>query len=160
MQVTFLGEEVDKYIKFLQVGSLVLELQKGNVYDYCSTDMNFSPSLICLSCPSLWPQAVDRETETADHLHAQERLHFQSQVEEYERQITEWKVKCFDEQYERYADIHCFTRTHKATITFDIHAGNVLGRSLHRLCPIRVVLSNWWPASRCEPRCASGSPIP
>lgn len=45
---------------------------------------------------------MDRETETADHIHAQERLQLQSQAEDYEKLITEWKVKCFDEQYERY----------------------------------------------------------
>ena len=48
-------------------------------------------------------QAVERETENADQIHAQERLQHQAKMEELEHQITEWKVKCFDEQYERWA---------------------------------------------------------
>ena len=116
MQVGFLNEEVDKYIKFLQVGGHLLCFMLAVGARACCTTSTceapeppcplvvVSPGYAPTHMPSLSPptQAVERETEHADQIHAQERLQQQGQAEAYEQQITEWKVKCFDEQYERY----------------------------------------------------------
>ena len=51
-------------------------------------------------CPCSW-QAVEAEAEHADQAHASERQQHQQTLDRLQQQLTEWKVQCFDAQYER-----------------------------------------------------------
>jgi hypothetical protein len=46
-------------------------------------------------------QAVEEEVSGADQVHAEERLQHQRDKEAYEQEVTEWRIKFFDSQYER-----------------------------------------------------------
>lgn len=46
-------------------------------------------------------QAIDAETDRADQLHAQERAERQQEKEQFEKEVTAWKVQYFDQKYER-----------------------------------------------------------
>jgi len=51
--------------------------------------------------PLKLPQAIEDETERADQVHAQQEAELRQLREGYEKEIMGWKVKCFDQQYER-----------------------------------------------------------
>ncbi len=78
-------EEVEKYIKFLKVGD--------------ERVIHGAHATTC-PCPCA-SQAVERETEHADQVHAEELLRHQKEAEAHSSIVTEWKVKYFDEQYEK-----------------------------------------------------------
>lgn len=46
-------------------------------------------------------QAIEEETERADQQHAQELTEMQREREEFQKELTNWQVKFFDQQYER-----------------------------------------------------------